>query len=204
MVFVRHRRAKQRENAVAGRLHHVAVVAAHRLDHEMQRRIDHGARLLGVEVRHQLGGALDVGEQSGDCLALTLGHIGRVHWRLFDQTGCSRTRLPGSRTRRAGIRLKGCAAFTAKLRRRSILETAPGAAAREPNTAFDAELRAVAIVKPARRTAHGLDPRADYTPHRSSRGTASNRYIWHLGARMPATLTVTAYPIGGDDDARRN
>src|SRR5712691_750029 len=87
----------------------------------------------------------------------------------------SRTRLPGSRTRRAGIRLKGCAAFTAKLRRGSILETAPGTAARKPNTAFDAELRAVAIVKPARRTAHGLDPRADYTPHRSSRGTASSR-----------------------------
>src|ERR1700736_4002886 len=73
--------------------------------------------------------------------------------------------------RRTRARLKGCAAFTAKLRLWGILETALGAAAREPSPALDAELRAVAIVEPARRTAHGLDPRADYTPHSGSRGT---------------------------------
>jgi hypothetical protein len=34
MVLVGGRRAEQREDAVAGRLHHIAVVAPHRVDHE--------------------------------------------------------------------------------------------------------------------------------------------------------------------------
>ena len=37
---MRDRRAEQREDAVAGRLHHVAVVAMHRVDHQLERRID--------------------------------------------------------------------------------------------------------------------------------------------------------------------
>jgi len=77
MVFVRERRAEQGENSIAGGLHDVAVVTMDRIDHQVQRRIDDRARLLGVEVRHQLGRALDVGEQRRDGLALALGNIGR-------------------------------------------------------------------------------------------------------------------------------
>jgi hypothetical protein len=55
-------RAEQGEDAVAGRLHDVAVVAVHRVDHQLQRRIDDRSRLLGVEVLHQLHRTLDVGE----------------------------------------------------------------------------------------------------------------------------------------------
>ena len=73
MVLVRDRRAEQREDAVAGGLHDVAVVAMDRVDHQPQRRIDNRARLLGVEVLHQLHRALDVGEQRRDRLALALG-----------------------------------------------------------------------------------------------------------------------------------
>jgi len=47
-----------------------------RVDHEPQRRIDNGARLLGVEVCHQLGRTLDIGKQGGDCLALALDCFG--------------------------------------------------------------------------------------------------------------------------------
>jgi len=54
MVLVRHRRAEEREDAVACRLHDVAVVAMDGVHHQPQRRIDNGARLLGVEVLHQL------------------------------------------------------------------------------------------------------------------------------------------------------
>ena len=38
MVLMGDRRAEQREDAVAGRLHDVAVIAMHRVDHQLQRR----------------------------------------------------------------------------------------------------------------------------------------------------------------------
>jgi hypothetical protein len=44
----------------------------HRRHHKLQHRIDDPARLLGIEVAHQLRRALDVGKQSGDRLTLTL------------------------------------------------------------------------------------------------------------------------------------
>src|SRR6266851_4024498 len=72
MVLVRDRRAEQSENAVASGLHDVTVVAMRRVDHQLERRINDGARLLGVEVAHQLGRTLDVREQRRDRLALTL------------------------------------------------------------------------------------------------------------------------------------
>jgi hypothetical protein len=72
MVFVRDRRAEQRENAVAGGLRDVAAVTMHRLHHQMQHRVDDRARLLGVEVAHQFRRTLDIGEQRGDRLAFTL------------------------------------------------------------------------------------------------------------------------------------
>jgi len=55
MVLVGNRRAEKREDAVASRLHDVAVVAMRRLDHQLQRRIDNRARRFRVEVAHQLG-----------------------------------------------------------------------------------------------------------------------------------------------------
>ena len=64
------RRAEQREDAVAGRLHDIAIVAMRRVDHQLQCGIDNRARLFGVEVLHQLGRSLDVREQRGDRLAL--------------------------------------------------------------------------------------------------------------------------------------
>ena len=78
MVLMGDRRAEQREDAVAGRLHDIAVVAMHRVDHQLQRRVDDRARLLGIEVAHQLGRALDVGEQRRDGLALAIQALRRL------------------------------------------------------------------------------------------------------------------------------
>ena len=75
MVLVRHRRPEQREDAVVGRLHDIATVTPHRLDHQLQRRIDNAAGLFGIEVLHQLGRALDIGEQRRHRLALTLERV---------------------------------------------------------------------------------------------------------------------------------
>ena len=76
MVLMSHWRAEQSEDSVAGRLRDVTAVAMHRRHHKLQHRIDDRARLLGIEVAHQLGRALDVGEQRGDRLALAFKSIG--------------------------------------------------------------------------------------------------------------------------------
>src|SRR6185437_2064555 len=72
MILMRDRRPEQRENAVAGGLHDVTVVAMRGVDHQLQGGIDDGARFFGVEVLLQLGRALDVSKQCGDRLALAL------------------------------------------------------------------------------------------------------------------------------------
>ena len=54
MIFVGNRGAKQREDAIAQGLGHVALVAMHGLHHELQGRIDDAAGLLGVEVFQQV------------------------------------------------------------------------------------------------------------------------------------------------------
>jgi hypothetical protein len=73
MILVGDRRAEQGEDSVAGRLHHVPVVAMRRVDHQPQRRIDNRACLFRVEILHQLRRALNIREQRGDGLALTIG-----------------------------------------------------------------------------------------------------------------------------------
>ena len=87
MVLVRDRRAEQREDPVAGGLHDVAVVAMHRVDHQLQRRIDDRARFFGVEVLLQLGRALDVGEQRRDRLALAVRCAPSACWGVMRMSG---------------------------------------------------------------------------------------------------------------------
>ena len=70
MILMRDRGTEQCEDAVAGALHDVAVVPPHRVDHQLQRRIDNRARLLWVKVLLQLRRALDISEQRRDGLSL--------------------------------------------------------------------------------------------------------------------------------------
>jgi hypothetical protein len=58
-------------------LHNKAIVATHRVDHQLERWVDNRARLLRVEVLHQLGRALDVSEQGRHDLALTVSYVRR-------------------------------------------------------------------------------------------------------------------------------
>ena len=81
MVFMGDGRAEQGEDAVTGRLRNVAAVAMYRLHHKLQHRIDDRARLFGIEIAHQLGRALDVGEQRRDGLALALRYVVRFECR---------------------------------------------------------------------------------------------------------------------------
>jgi hypothetical protein len=73
MVLVSNRGAEQDEDAVAGRLDDVAVVAPDGIDHQLERRVDDGAGLFRVEVLHQIHGAFDVSEEGGHHFALAVG-----------------------------------------------------------------------------------------------------------------------------------
>src|SRR5260221_11803165 len=81
MVLVRNWCAEQREDAVAGGLHDVAVVPAHRIDHHLQCGIDNRASLFGIEILLEFRRSLEVREQRGDGLALSFG--GRSSIRPF-------------------------------------------------------------------------------------------------------------------------
>ena len=67
-----HRRAEQGEDAVAGRLDDMAVVAAHRVDHQPKGRIDDRSGFFGIEILLQACRIDDVDEERGDELPLTL------------------------------------------------------------------------------------------------------------------------------------
>jgi hypothetical protein len=75
MVLARDRCAEQREDAIAGRLHDITVVAMGGVHHQLERGIDHGARLLGIEILHHLSRPLDVGEQRRHRLPLAVERI---------------------------------------------------------------------------------------------------------------------------------
>jgi hypothetical protein len=62
--------AEKRHDAVAHDLVHGALVAVHGFHHQVEDRIQELPRFFGVAVGEQLHGALEVGEQDGDLLAL--------------------------------------------------------------------------------------------------------------------------------------
>src|SRR5439155_10328790 len=72
MIFMGQRRSEQRKYAITGGLHDVAAIAMDGVDHQLEGWIDNGTCLFRVEVLHQLHRAIDVGEQRGDRLALTV------------------------------------------------------------------------------------------------------------------------------------
>ena len=105
MILVGERRAEQRHDPVAHNPVHGALVAVDRLNHALEHRVEELLRVLGVAVSKQLHRALDVGEQHGDLLPLTLEGcprgedlIGEVLGRVTrgrGKAGIARNRLQG-------------------------------------------------------------------------------------------------------------
>ena len=149
MVLVCDWRAEQREDAVAGRLHDIAVVTSHRVDHQLERRIDYRARFFGVEVLLELGRSLDVGEQRGDRLALALEFfsVGRLSYPDFC---CFGSRWLG----RCACSERSTAS-AAEFGRGYVFKAARSTGRFECGTAFVAELQAVGIFGFAVRAKHG-------------------------------------------------
>ena len=59
---MRNRGTKQREDAIAEGLRHIALIAMHGFHHQRQGRVDNAARLLGIAVFEQVHGAFDIGK----------------------------------------------------------------------------------------------------------------------------------------------
>jgi hypothetical protein len=72
VILVGERGTEERHDPVAHHLIDRALVAVDRLHHSLEHRIEELARLLGVAVGEQLHGALEVGEEDRDLLALAL------------------------------------------------------------------------------------------------------------------------------------
>ncbi len=70
VVLVGKRRAEDGHDAVAEHLVDRALVAMDRLHHRLDHGVEELARLLGIAVGQELEGALHVGEEHGDLLAL--------------------------------------------------------------------------------------------------------------------------------------
>ena len=106
VVFVGERRAEERHDPVAHHLIHRALVTMHGLHHVFQYGVEELARLLGIAVGEQLHRALEIGEEDGDLLALTLQRgLGREDF-LGEVLGSVRLRCAerGRRLGRAGRR----------------------------------------------------------------------------------------------------
>ncbi|MCY1218524.1 hypothetical protein D9M72_304730 [compost metagenome] len=82
MVLVRDGGAEQRQDAVAHRLGHVALIVMNRLHHQGQDRIDQAAGILGIQVVNQRGRPGHVGEQRCDHLALAVPRAAGFHLRV--------------------------------------------------------------------------------------------------------------------------
>ena len=70
VVLVRQRRAEEGHDAIAHHLVHRPLVAVDGRHHVLDDGIEELARLLGVAIGEELHGALEVGEEDGDLLAL--------------------------------------------------------------------------------------------------------------------------------------
>ena len=83
MVFMGKRRAEQGKDAIAQHLRHIALIAMHRVHHQLQGRINNRPRLFWVQSFNQRRRAFEIGKQGGDGFALAVGSSARFQRRLF-------------------------------------------------------------------------------------------------------------------------
>jgi hypothetical protein len=153
VVFVCDGGTEHREDAVPGGLGDVAAVVVHRIDHQLEGRIDDCPRFLRVEVLFQLGRASDIGGEHGDGLSLALDRgISGSGVYLYGRACIS---YPLGFAHRI---LKRLCTFEAELRGRGILRVARRASTRERRSAFHAEFRSVGTFSSALRAAHSAPP----------------------------------------------
>ena len=99
VIVVCVRRAKQRDQAVATFLADDAAVAANRRAHGNQRRLQPGNRLLGIELRNQIGRTLQIGTENREVLPLARNAVANFGGRRLG--GWSGTTAPQAEQNRS-------------------------------------------------------------------------------------------------------
>jgi hypothetical protein len=141
-----------------------------RIDHQLERGIDHRARLFGIEVLHQIHRALDVSEERGNRLAFALDIFGS---RCVGYANRSIVRLLcRSRSERG-------AAFAAKAFARRIIGAALRTKIRQRRAAIAAEFLADRVFDPALRAAHSTLPAPQWTARVSRQPARSGKHYRH-------------------------
>src|SRR5262245_50152047 len=157
MILVGYRRTEQRHDAVAHHLVHRALVVMHGLHHSLEHGVEQLARILGITVGQQLHGALEVGEEDGDLLALTFeGALGgeNLVGQVLGSVGLRFTEA-GLRT---GARNNGLTAFQAELCAGRQFALTLGTDERQAGSALQAELGVRRVIVLATRTLHESGP----------------------------------------------
>ncbi|MCY1266955.1 hypothetical protein D9M70_153810 [compost metagenome] len=162
MVLMGDGRAEQREDAVAQRLGHVALVVMHGLHHQLDDGGNQAVCLFRVPVVDQCGRARHVGKQHGDGLAFAGGLSPGFQRRLLGPDALGQVRwsvMNGGGGRGLRYFADGLAASVAEARRRAQFVATARAEARQPVAALLTKIGANGILKPANCAArHGSLP----------------------------------------------
>jgi len=157
VIFMGERGAEERHDAVAHHLIHGALVAVDGVHHPLEHGVENLARLLGITVGEQLHGALEVGEEDGDLLALALEGGLRSQDLLGEVPGGIALRNAEVRRGRLGCGTtlgQPVTALLAELHAQLIRGPATGARLLQAGTTFLAEHSITRVLVPAPRTGH--------------------------------------------------
>ncbi len=87
MIFVGDGGAEEGEDAVAQRLRDITVIAMHGVHHDLEGRVEGGARFFRIDSFDEGHRALEIGEEHGDGLALALEGAPRVQDLVGEMCG---------------------------------------------------------------------------------------------------------------------
>ena len=180
MVLVRQWRTEQRHDAVTHDLVDGAFVAMHRFHHELEHRVQNGARFFRIAIVQHLHRSLDVGEQHADLLALANHRLARaedLRGQVLGGVVLRGSSLGVVARQGSGSRERGAASLAAFVTRR-VGRAARAAGVGEAGAALRAELRDGRHVRAATETLH-----VDGPSHHACGRAGGRGAIVHAGRR---------------------
>jgi hypothetical protein len=186
VILVGERRPEQGHDPVAHDLVDGTLVPVHRLHHPLEHGVEDASRLLGIAVGEQLHRALEVGEEHGHLLALTLQRRARGEDAL--RQVARRVGVGRREARLAGGGADGRPALVAEAR--AVGQGVPAGAARQPETgaASEAEARRGRILLLAPGALHrgdllstwgdGAQSERSRRPARGQAGAVASDHSW--------------------------
>src|SRR5262245_17967966 len=195
MILMRERCAKERHDSVAHQLIDRALIAVDCLDHAVNHRLEEFLRILGIKVGKQFHRAIDVSEQHGDLLALTLECYPRGQNLVGEVLGgIVLGRGEASIVRR---RLQGMATFRAELGCGRHPASAISTSSPQRSCTLLAELRLSSVFVVAFRTLHG-------TPWMRTRPRCASVTSSMIGNKKYVLIRCSGRGLGAKQCRRRS